>query len=301
LRGRTYSAQELGIEQVAAAGGQTIRWKERLSPKEPVAVPLLPAESAESNQPRVSASINGGQPVPLTIDTGAALNVLGGATAVRDHVKVADPASFGNTFTGLGGKEFSYYGMMDQLAMGGFTVKNVFTVIRPGRPGGSETASDLLGATTLAKLAFLTIDYPKREAVFSTDTPFVSPAKAAASVPYVFQSLQIVVEVGIRGQYAVNVLLDTGNDAALMLTEDLITELGLTEAAAGGAKGRYGGIGGVIETRTFTLNEISLNGQTFAQIPVVVVPNYFPPTLGSGFLKQFRTTIDFRAQKIWLE
>ena len=97
----------MGIERVGQPGTKTIRWKEIISPKAPVVAPMLPAQGP-SIQPRVALQINGSPPLPVSIDSGASLNLFDAELALQHGVKVADPKSFGNVFQGLGGEEFSY-------------------------------------------------------------------------------------------------------------------------------------------------------------------------------------------------
>lgn len=300
LERQSFSAKELGIQMAGQPGSQTIRWKEVISPRTPVELPLLQA-APPSVQPRIALSLNGSAPIPVSVDSGAGLNLLNAGTALSHGVKVADPKEFGNVFEGLGGKEYSYYGMVDNASAGELTIRNLFTVLRVESSGAAEEVDDLLGLTTLAKFSYITIDFPRRRAVFAMDGSYEPGPALAAEVPFLMQSLQLVIEVQINERYAVNVLLDTGNDTSLMLTEELVEALELTNAAKAARKSRLLGIGGVLETRSFTVNSIGLGGKKFAAVEATVVPNSFPPCLGSGFLKQFRTTLDFKARKLWLE
>jgi hypothetical protein len=300
LEGRSFSADELGIQMVGQPGKQTIRWKETITPREPTVVPLLAADRA-SVQPRVAVSVNGGLPMPVSIDSGAALNLFNAELAATHGLKVADPKNFGNVFEGLGGQEYAYYGMIDQLVAGNLTIRNVFTALRIPSPGLPEQVDNVLGMTTLAKFSYVTIDFPRREALFALEGKYAPERFIRAECPFILHSLQLILEVQINGTHAVNVLLDTGNDAALLLPESILEKLELTGQAKNGKKGKLLGLGGVVETRTFRIESLSLGSHHFSSVEVTAVPNAFPPALGSGFLRQFRTTLDFERGRLWLE
>lgn len=300
LEARSYSAAELGIQVEGEPGRQTIRWREIIDPKTPVVLPLLPPDKL-SIQPRVEASINGSPAVPISIDSGAGLNLVDATLGLRHGIKVADLKTFSNVFEGLGGSETAYYGMIDRLRAGPLSIQNLFTILRLPTPGAAEQVNNVLGFTTLAKFSYLTIDFPARQAIFALEGDYVPARTVIAVAPLILHSLQLILEVQINGTHSVNVLLDTGNDASLMLTEDMVRAMDLSEAARAGKKGRFLGIGGEVETHSFALGSLRLGGIDFGATEATEVPNSFLPTLGSGFLQKFRATLDFKARKLWLE
>jgi hypothetical protein len=301
LRDQSYSAEELGIAMVHTQGQQTIRWKEIISPRSPVILSLLPPESEHATQPRIALRLKKARPVPVAIDTGASLNVFDASLALKHGVKVADPDVFGNVFHGLGGKEFSYYGMFDRVSANGLSIQNLFTILRLPTEGSKVEVNNVLGFTTLAKFSFVTLDFPRNQAVFSLDGQYVPSDAVEAEIPLTIRSLQIIVELRINDEFEVNVLLDSGNDTSVMLTDQMIEALNLKDAVKTGKKGTFLGVGGKIETVSFPLRSIGLGARRFTQVEVTVVPNDFVPCLGSGFLRQFKSTIDFKSQKLWLE
>jgi len=300
LMARSYSVEELGITLADETGGQTIRWKEAIRPRTPVTLPLLPVEGGLSTQPRIAVTLNSGPPVPVTIDTGAGLNIFEAGLALSNQVKVADPKTFGNVFNGLGGQEFSYYGMFDRVNAGDLSMQNLLTVLRVSGVNDAEV-NNVFGLTTLAKFASVAIDYAGGNATFSLDEVTPPAGDRAFSVPLILRPLQLIIEIEINNAYAVKVLLDTGNDAAVMLPQDLIEMFELSAAARAGRSGKFSSIGGTVEARTFLLPVISLNGHKFSSVEATAVPNGYPPSLGSGFLRGFKTTIDFKNGKLWLD
>lgn len=300
LEARSQSAEELGIEVEGEPGSQTIRWKESIQPSGPVMLPLLPAERL-SVQPRVKASINGSPPMAFSIDSGAGLNLIDAATGLCHGIKVVDLRSFNNVFEGLGGRENAYYAMIDRITSGDLSIRNMFTVLRLPDRASQDQIGNVLGLTTLAKFSYVTVDFPARQAIFALEGEYAPQRTVIAEAPILFQALQLIVEVQINRTHAVNVLLDTGNDASLMLTESMIRALGLTEAAKAGRKGRFLGIGGEIETRSFALESLGIAGVDLGAAEATAAPDSFLPALGSGFFHHYRTTIDFKARKLWLE
>ena len=300
LQDQSYSAEELGIQWVGDPGSQTIRWQEIISPRRPVVLSLL-ENKGPSIQPRVAASLNGSPPLPVSIDSGAALNMFHAPAALAFGVKVADPNVFGNMFQGLGGQEYSYYGMADRVSAGALTIQNLFTVLRAQSSGLSVDVDNVLGLATLAKFSYVSINYPGREVVFALEGSYTPGTSVRAEAPLILESFQLMVDLQINDRYAVTVLVDTGNDASLMLTQEMVEALELAEAAKNGRKERFLGIGGAVEATTFQIESMSLGEEKFAAVEVTMVPNDFPPSLGSGFLQQFRATLDFKARKLWLE
>lgn len=300
LEERSYTAEELGIQVEGEPGSQTIRWKEIINPSSPVVLPLLPPQKL-SIQPRIAASINGSPPTPISIDSGAGLNLLDASLGLRHGIKVVDLKTFSNVFEGLGGSETAYYAMIDRIVAGPLSIRNMFTILRIPPKEGTESLDNVLGLTSLAKFSYVTLDFPARQAIFALEGDYAPVRTVVAEAPILLHSLQLIVEVQINRSHAVNVLLDTGNDASLMLTESIVSALGLSDAAAAGKKGRFLGIGGEVETQSFPLESLSVGGVDFGATEATEVPNNFLPALGSGFLQQFRATIDFKARKLWLE
>jgi hypothetical protein len=310
LKARALAPESIGIQVRKSGEHTTVRWQERVSPLDPVTVPLQPPDEFGSVQPVVEAQVNDSPVLPLVIDTGAPVNLLHARVAQAHQVRIADPAQLGNIFQGFGGFEPTLYGMIDRLRIGAMQFRNAFTAIRTrtyqrkflGLVPVFRWEGNLIGMSSLTKLAFLTIDYPARQVTFSTRQLFLEPARPpVARLPFQFESMQILVDLYWESTNHQPAVLDTGSDASIMLPTSLVQRLGYQQLAQRGKPGQYVGLGGEIATRSFTVPKIRLGDVPFTNVVAVTAPNSFPLSVGSGFLKDYRVTIDFRRRVVWLE
>jgi predicted aspartyl protease len=299
LNRRSMTAKELGVEIVESTGGKAVRWRERLSPRQPVTVPLLPPESRFSSQPCTRGKLNGRE-ITVSLDTGASFTAVGAEDALAANLKIANPKEFKNTFQGLAGAEENYYGLADTLELGELKFQNVFCVVRPEHGvSGTNRLNNILGLASLAKLNWFTIDYPSRTVTFCADQPLPLIENPVATINFDFVAMQMRTDMILNG-VQVATIIDTGSDAPIMLPGRLVKEMGLSGRAEKGKPGRYMGIGGIVETRSFVIEEIRLGKHQFTNIEVVSGPDNFPPTIGSDFLNEYRVTVDVLKSRVYL-
>lgn len=298
---KTYSAEELGVSLVPTANGQAVRWRETVSGTGPVRTPMIPGPSQHSRQPYVTARVNGSLDCPFSIDTGAAFTLLNQKTALEAGVKFANPRQFKNTFVGIGGSEENFYGLIDELRFGELVFRNVFCVIRPAPKPGEPLLDNVLGMASIAKLSWLDLDFPQRVVTFGARGAAQLPAKSPiATVPFQISAMQLHTEFVINGEYQFLGMIDTGNDAELMLPGPLLKQVGLDKEAQKGKPVKFAGTGGVIETTSFELDKLQLAGANFRKVEATVVPSYFPPSIGSGFLDQFEVVVEIQKRRLHL-
>lgn len=308
LKQQVEPPENLGIQLVVVGQQKSARWKEMSSPAAPVVVPLLPPDSPHSVQPMVNARINHGNSVALVIDTGAPITLIHARAAIANKVRVADPAHLKNFYKGLGGNEEAYYGMIDFMSIDELQFRNVFTAIRLERYEKKAVGmpvvrweGNLIGMSSLFRFAYITIDYAGRKAVFSSREYFEEPEETEAHrLPFKLESMQV--RMGVKmGTNELVAMVDSGNDASLMLSTNIVAQLGLTELAAKGKISKFVGLGGEWESKNFSLPQVEIGGLLFTNIAAVTAPEGFDVVLGSGFLKDYKTTFDFRRKALWLE
>lgn len=300
LKRRSLSAEELGVTLVEGPGGKSVRWREKLSPRAPVTVPMLPPQNDVSSQPRVSARLNG-QEIVMSLDTGAAFTAVGVQDALKSNLKIADPKEFKNTFQGLGGTEESYYGLADSLEIGELKFQNVFSVVRLDHEVSErEKLDNILGLASLSKLNWFTINYPAHTITFCGDEPLPPVKNPVTIIPFDFVAMQMRTDIVIDNVYQVATIIDTGSDAPLMLPWRFVKEIGMLKRARAGKAGKYAGVGGVVETRTFNVEDIKLGNHHFKNVEVVAGPDDFPPTLGSDFLEEYLMTVEITRNRVYL-
>jgi hypothetical protein len=287
-----------------------VRWREMTSPETPVPLPLLAVKSAHSVQPVVATRINAGKTVPMVVDTGSPVTLIDIHTALNNNLQVVQPERMRNSFRGLGGLEQTYFGMARQMTVGqSLAFRNVLMAIRAAKyerrlAGLFSVASwegNAIGMSTLGNFAYFTLDYPGRAATFSYREYFPGPTNpVVASVPFQLAEAQVRVPLQLGGR-DLQAMLDTGNDAALMINSNLVKELGWQSLADRGKKELYVGLGGDLVLRSFSLPALKLGEVTFTNILAVSGPEEFGVVLGSGFLHRYRATLDFRRKMLWLE
>lgn len=302
--------EALGVEVIKHGHSVAARWHEAVDAREPVTVPLLPPDFYRSAQPVVVASLNGGRPLTLVLDTGAPVNLVHASVARMNHVRIVDPQKMGDLYRGLGGDEQTYYGMIDRLGLGPLHFRNVFTAVRTrvyvrklaGALPVFRWEGNLIGMTTLTRFSYLTIDYRRGQATLAA-REFFSETNGVhvCPIPFQLESMQVVADLRVAGAGTSKAIIDTGSDAGLMLSEGLVKRWGFEDRAGQGKPGRYVGLGGEMVTHTFVLPEMELGGTTFTNVTAVAVPADYPITVGSGFLKHYKATFDFRRKTLWLD
>ncbi len=308
---KVYSPEAAGVQVRVHEASHSIRWREMARPEHAVSVPLLPPDSPGSAQPIIEMRINGGSPVRMVVDTGAPVTLVDTTTALKNKLMVIDPERMQNVYLGLAGDEQTFYGMARSVTVGPeLAFRNVLMAIRLQKYtqtiGGiipvAQWDGNSLGMSTLGNFAYLTLDYTNRLATFSYRDFFVAPTDSNAhSVPFLLESKQMRVPVRFGGQTTLQAILDTGNDAPLMISSNLAKELGWQTLVDQGTPARYVGLGGELELRSFNVPLVQVAGLSFTNVPAVCGPEQFGLMIGSHLLHHFRVTFDFRRKLLWLE
>lgn len=307
-----YQPEAVGVQMSELQGHQTVRWREMAHPQTAVTVPLLPTGSSHSVQPLVAVRINTGPPVQMVLDTGAPVSVVDAGTALANRLMVIDPERMRNFYRGLGGDEETFFGMARQMTMGPeLAFRNVLMAIRSAKYerklGGMLTLAtwegNAIGLATLANFAFLTLDYPAKQATFSAGDFFPGPANpgTAINIPFKLEGSQVRIGLNLGGATNHPAMLDTGNDASIMISSNLVRELGWESLADHGKDELYVGLGGDMLLHSFRLPRVQLGTLTLTNVAAVRGPEAFGLVVGSHFLHQYRTTLDFRRKTLWLE
>lgn len=308
LLAQAVSPPQAGIVISQRPSGTVVRWREMAMPERPVTVPLLTSDSRHSRQPMVAVRINAGQPVRMVLDTGSPVTLVDADTALANHVQVVQTDQLHTLYRGLGGEERAFFGMIHQMTIGPeLAFRNVLTAIRGGKyvaSAGFHRAAAwqgcAVGMSTLGNFAFVTLDFPAQTATLSYRDYFLEPDTAVARVPFKVENAQIRVPLKL-GERTVEALLDTGNDAELMIHSNLVRELGWQSLAERGSKSVYLGLGGALTLRSFHIPDLQLGGARFGKVTAVRGPEEFGVVLGSGFLSRYRITLDLRRKQLWLE
>ena len=163
----------------------------------------------------------------------------------------------------------------------------------------------ILGTQVFHELV-VDLDFPERRLALGA-----GPKRqiAATAVPVSLRSLEdrrVAVRASVEGA-DVSLLLDTGSDGEVALSEGVAQKLGLLDREHETA--RLAGVGGESEVRRVKLRVVELASQAFADVPCDVLPEEsLDPAradvvglLGSRFLSRFRVVLDYREGKGWFE
>lgn len=311
LLGRARAPAEIGLQVIESDKGTSIRWREMVRPENAVTVPLMPQDSAASVQPAIAVSINGGRPVRMAIDTGAPVNLVDTGIALDTKLDVADPEKVRNVFRGLRGEEETFFGMAQRVGVGkDLSFRNVLFAIRSARFERKLAGlvvwdtwkGNLLGMSSLERFAYFSLDYPRSVAVFSHRDFFSEPASpVVAKVPFRYEERQIRVPVSFGNSRQYDAVLDTGNDTSMMISTNLVKQMGWQKLMDAGRRERYVGLGGDMELCSFVIPSMKLGNVSFENVTVTVGPDEFRLMIGSHFLHKYKVTVDFRRKNLWLE
>ena len=304
LKAHPLGLKELGLQPatnaVRIAGG----W----DAPDSVTVPM----SLRGGLPSIQCSINGGPPEWLIIDTGSQGCVLEAVTAVRNRVRVVDPSMTNLHIIGVLGAEPAMMGVPDRLEIGKWRIDRFPTLIRTQKNrlvsswpfGGEDLAFDVLGTNAMAGMcSYVTLDYPKHTATFGFRKPFRPPhGPLAWHAPLGME--KGLLQVGLRSSgVAWSALIDTGATSAAELNEPTAKRLGLLKSARTVTGARFG-VGntaaGVSDSHQMvTIPDIEQLGPAIRRVPALVVGDF--TKIGTGLLRRFRVTFDFRGHRLWLE
>lgn len=303
VQDRFHSPEELGWELLEVEGSTHVRWKESISPPTATLLPLMSGLGPFATTPRVAAVLNSKLVVPVTFDTGSPVNVFERAVAREAGFKFADSSRMATVFRGVAGSRQMDYASVDSVRMSGLEIKGMLAAVHGSRGRGKKFETDyLIGMTTIQKFSYVTFDYPGRSLEVSVAGLFPEvEGSGVVKVPFRVIGEQIVIEVHVNNEYAIEAFVDTGSDASLLIGRRMASELELDNEILAGKATLLGGLGGTVKAVSFEVSRLDLGGRAFPNAEVVVVENDFPAGLGSGFLRQFKATLDFSRSILWLE
>jgi hypothetical protein len=143
---------------------------------------------------------------------------------------------------------------------------------------GAKTHA-VMGAALMRAFSFIRIDFPGHNVSFATTAAFSPPSASAvvASLPL----------RDWRGRPAVQATLD---GAPLLLVVDTAGDFDLALPGEPGA-----------ETGALALGGLEIDAARLESHAALGLPEAFPARLGLGVLARYVVTLDFKAQRVWLE
>lgn len=268
--------------------------------------------SLDRGWPAISAKLNGTFEATLVVDTGAFATSLAGRTAASARVRTISTNNVPPQLVrGVGGTERTVMGIMDRLSIGGLDVTNLPVNVRleetprAGSFGGGPRIENLLGLSpVLAGLSYLTIDYPQKTVTFGPGKDFPGPAagpgiREPLRVPFELSRDGLRIDLGFSNSRRAPFIVDTGYSGEILMSGSTTQIAGAAEAIQKGRQGAIRGIGGELMQIGFTLDWIELGGRRFGYVKAATGAEH--DLIGSGWLRQFRVTFDFKNRVMWLE
>jgi len=242
------------------------------------------------------ARINGSDAGWFLFDTGAALHTVSPGVAGR---LALERAGSGRVRGIAGVEEFDYH-PIDELRVGGASLDvdrlagvNVDLL----RGGFGIKPAGLLGFSAFKHRPF-TIDVASETLTVHPLGRFDAPADATVMRMGTGRGIPVIT---IRvGRHAVPVILDTGQDAELVLPLRLLQRDPSIASVPVTSRGRSAGVGGTINTTLTWTHTVKLLGTTLGDVPTTFEDN--PPggtgRVGLALLKNFELTFDPRQQRV---
>lgn len=259
-----------------------------------------------NNHIYVSASINGGAPVPFVFDTGAT-DLFDAAAAKQLGLSVEGALPGG----GFGDKLEAFgFAKVKSVSLGGLTLPDQLfgTMANSGwiAVEGADSAG-LLGYE-FAKRAVLSIDYAKRTLTLTKQEAFHPPAGTEA-IPFKFDG-HIPMVAGTIDGHAGEFEIDTGSRGALIVMHPFAASTGLVDRYHATRMVTVGyGVGGPSKALLARAGELAL-GATRISAPVTefvadqsgaAAQTQTAGNIGGDLLKRYTVTLDYAHQLMWLQ
>lgn len=264
---------------------------------------VLPFEYS-GNEIVIKARINGGAEAKFIVDTGASQSVIDktAAASLGSH-----PVSTFSVTAGSKAVPLSYT-KLPTLAIGDITLFDIPVLVTDLSNIGEKPAG-LIGANILRRF-LVTIDYDEKKLTLADPRSATVPANAAtiATKP-VFGGTALIVKGQLDNGSAMSFLVDTGasfNNLPQSLAKTVYSGSVLPVGAIYGLDGQKMNIG------TLKLKQLKIGSVTVPSPVFTVAPDRNPAQhglftasamgiLGNPVWSQFRTTVDYRNERLILE
>jgi len=295
------SLEELSLRRTAMGYAARGSWGAPSS----VEVPM----SLGSGVPHIRARVNGRE-VDFIVDSGSQATVLEADTALRCGVRTARKSEGTLSLSGISGSESALMGVPERIEIGPWHWEGMPCLVRTteseisrrGLVGGRRFLINVLGMDAMRRMcSFVTFDYPGAKAVFGFRDAFKpAPGPKSWRTPMMAKDGLFYVRVG-DGRSKWLAVVDTGSSSCVEVGSDIAERGGLRQGTELPRIYRIG-VGASNSNAAVAvagIRSLELLGPPLLNVPAVLVPD--SAKIGSGLLRQFRATLDFRRSVLWLE
>lgn len=246
----------------------------------------------------VRVSINDAKPVWMLLDTGTSPSTIDRDYARSIGLTLGRERNIGK---GVGGDAIPIAkASVAQLRIGGTRRDKVAFEAMPFRftaPDG-EIAVGVIGRSALTGRT-LVLDYPARQVRLTEDSGLAAcRCGAPIKLPYGIPSVRAAL-----GGRTIDTIIDSGGSYDVLITPPGASRLGLIEAMNAGQASTGHGYGGGAPIRSGPGPALKVGDQEkpATAITYIALPIKIDAALGTWFLKDYRTTIDYRARRVLFE
>jgi predicted aspartyl protease len=133
------------------------------------------------------------------------------------------------------------------------------------------------------------------------DRASFQPPAAAKLVPLTPKGKLMTAELMVEDKGPIRALIDLGDNVPLIVSPGPARSVGLTDGRATSTR-RLGGHGPASIAKVTTAHSLSLAGERFDNVPVLITPHSIglDANLGLPILQRFRLYLDFGGRRMWL-
>ena len=303
LQAQAIPASEIQLTQ---KGGSNLRMQSAPPPEGVLKVPMY----YERGVPYIKVSLNGHKPKKFMLDTGAALSVFDAEQAVECGLRTVPQVR--PTMSGVLGKVPGMAALIPTLQIGSWRLDNLPCIVRMQRTTvgagilKEHLGISLMGVNFLAKnCKYATLDFLKGEFEFGFTRSFPGPVrkhmhKASLSMKHGVPTTQLK-----YGKISWEAVVDSGSVFGVQLDRGIAGVLGYKNGGWNvGGNYLITGVGGAqtpkeANVRVLEFQALGLFGSYYPFAQVDVMPG--PSRLGTYLLEDYRVTLDFEHNVLWVE
>lgn len=264
----------------------------------------------ENGIPHIKVSMNGRKPKKFMLDTGATFSVFDAEQAVEYGLRTVPQVR--PKLAGVMGQEPGMAAVIPTLQIGSWRLDNLPCIIRMQRTAwGTGILKEHLGVSVIGvhlaagHCKYLTLDFLREEVEFGFTRSFPGKTRKHMHKASLAMKNGVPTTVLKFGRVSWDAIVDSGSSFGVQLDQHTARVLGYKD---GGwhVGGNYliTGVGGAstpsqANVRMLEFQALGLFGSYYPFAQVDVMPG--PSRIGTYLLEDYRVTLDFEHQVLWVE